>query len=206
MGEEENPVKETALVNLKVRGTKYQGSFQVWENRKSKMANQYFDIGKYYGGEPRKEIPDNLFDRMAILDFLTGNMDRHAENWLIIQDDASDKNKVTDLVAVDGGKSMSSTHSDNWLEWHNQYSWKLMKKYANRTFSGEGVKIIDRVHGNKDSLVQDIRAFYEKHEKGPCSKRLTNQRIEKVQERLTALHKFAHEGKTLGKLQRTDQF
>lgn len=197
MGDVDNPVKETALVKLKVRGTNYKGSFQVWENRKSKMASQYFGLGKYYEGKTKKEIPDELFDRMVILDVLTGNMDRHAENWLLIQDE---KDRAIDVVTIDGGKAMSSTHSNNWLEWHNQYCWHHMKKYANRPFSDKGVEIIDQVYKNRKALLQDLHSFYHKNEKGPYSRFLISQRIDKVKDRLEVLHKYAYEGKTLRQL------
>ncbi|MFT4554538.1 MAG: hypothetical protein ACI9S8_003192 [Chlamydiales bacterium] len=110
MGKRDNTVKETALVTLRVGNHQYRGSYQLWEQRPHQDAKSYFGLNKYYGGCPQRSIPRELFERMVILDVLTGNMDRHAENWLII---LNKNQEPVDIITVDGGKSMSCNHSDD---------------------------------------------------------------------------------------------
>lgn len=197
MGKGKNTVKETALVTLRVGKEEYKGSYQLWEQRPHLDAKSYFGLNKYYGGIPQRTIPRKLFERMVILDVLTGNMDRHAENWLII---LNKKNEPVDVVTVDGGKSMSCAHSDAILEWRNQYIWKLMTEYSELPFSKEACDTIHEIYNGQEDLFVELFDFYLRYQREPSSMALIRCRMEKVRERLEVLHHFALEGKKLNEL------
>jgi len=199
MGKGLNTVKETALVTLRVGNEEFKGSFQLWEQRPHQDAKSFFGLEKYYEGIPQRSIPRNLFERMVILDVLTGNMDRHAENWLII---LNKENEPVDIVTVDGGKSMSDTHSKTIaiLEWRNQYLWKLMTESSELPFSSEGCRLIKQIYDNQDELFIELFDFYRQHEENKYSMPLIRHRIDRVRDRLKVLYHFSQEGKKLSEL------
>lgn len=75
----------------------------------------------------------DLFQKMAVYDYLIGNLDRHEENWFV----KIEKGSLTDLRCIDNGNSFIKTNPNAATKklLKNQYKWKK-ENIAEIDFSG----------------------------------------------------------------------
>lgn len=125
-------------------------------------------------------IDTDLFDLLVILDYLSGNCDRHGENWLVRKDGT--------LAAIDGGWSMPPEHPlAGAIELKNQYLWKSLS-LADREFGPLGKHIINTL--SVEDLRQELSQLYGSYSK---ETEVDNNRLMAMQERLAVLKTFAED-------------
>lgn len=98
------------------------------------------------------------FQRFAIQDFLTGNLDAHDENWYV---ETNKGGEITGIVGIDKANSFPETLPDEAsLKTRNMYLWKEYS-IANQPFT-EGIK--ELVSGMKETdlekLFEDNKDFF----------------------------------------------
>lgn len=154
-------VPETHIVKMPLALTSPRaGSFQLWVNERHQTASQFLNLSRHYGfnsldkGETSTKLSGELFDVMVILDYVTGNFDRHGDNWFIL-DNASG------IRLIDGGWAMAPEHPNRWnlAELRNQYLWKKLP-LADAQFTDLGRFIINEIAANQTELAESISALY----------------------------------------------
>lgn len=175
-----------------------EGSFQLFIQTPHIQADEYFKIGINWNvyklfGIAHKRLKGNIdqseFEKLVILDFIIGNIDRHFANWLITQ--------MNKILCIDNGFAMAHKHTDSISSVH-QYEWKLLIN-AEKSFSDEAKGYINKLSIEQETLIAELR----RHD-------LINEAQERtLRERIAVLIKFANEGKTmrqLGEVIKTQQF
>ncbi|MBS0625403.1 MAG: hypothetical protein JSS32_05075 [Verrucomicrobia bacterium] len=185
-----NLVPETHVVKIDLGLKKEKkGSFQLWIQGDKSTAAEHLGADENYENisKPRQllrsiynvaarcfgwtpiertfekidEIPDDLIDYLALVDILTANHDRHAENWYLMK---NEKGEIKDIRLIDGGWSMSPYHppcGSHFLLRH-QYLWRLLP-IAKNPFSQKAIEAIEKLHGKLDELEAMVKSFYEEH-------------------------------------------
>ncbi len=173
------------------------GSLQLFA-RNAIEAKEFFKMNKRYQRVPlrakrrisqqERELLCQLFDKLAGIDVITGNLDRHAENWLL-KFDEKDRNIIKDIVLIDGGMAFSPSHGNSSWERAKQYFWAKQNFFlANRRFSKQGKEIIKKAYLNRKILYNQVLFTYvEEGDKEKIAKR----RAEKMVERIEMLYYFA---------------
>lgn len=188
-------IPQTAVVQLdsfryKRKKVKPQiGSFQLFVPD-AEEGKSFLGVDKAYrplrSSKPslRKELPADLAEDLIINDVIQGNMDRHAENFLI----QLGKRKTPSLVLIDGGMAFSPTHSDSSLERDKMYFW-TNAGFAKSRFSPQAKKRIKEIYNNKKQLRYLLFEKYRAHE----PRHIASQRADRMVERIEMLYWFACE-------------
>lgn len=171
------------------------GSCQLFKKH-CRTADEYFEIPSlasafcysFFINRNRnkilKTLPQALFEKLVILDFIIGNLDRHGSNWLIKKKDSG----ITKLFAIDNGLSFYFKHPQGYFSKRYQYLWALLpqakipfsqkslayimllEKSKNKLFEKLQRQIPDFNNGKKQMMEQRINALctYVKAEKTPA--------------------------------------
>lgn len=119
-------------------------------------------------------MPQDEFEKMAIIDILTGNLDRHFGNCLMA------KKKI---YCIDNGYGMSKKHSDSYVSRLNQYIWAILPS-AKKHFSAASNQKIQEI---KEKMPEIIRLLTQPQ--GDSSVILINEdQKEKLIERVAMLY------------------
>jgi hypothetical protein len=159
----------------------YEGSFQLWIQEKHQNASQFLGTTRNYHYNQKEKpqlvskLSDELFDMMVIIDYVTGNFDRHGDNWLVLNEDQG-------IRLIDGGWAMAPYHCKPWhlSGLKNQYLWKKLP-FAENDFTDLGKFVIDEISKNAAQLENEIVALY-----APWTKDGTN-RAATMKERIQVL-------------------
>lgn len=217
-------VPDTQVANLNLRGNgKRVGSVQLWIQEAPKDARTFFEVNEIYqrgdlpawkrflgsflpiskGTKPPLEelkgkLPPELFDLLVIMDYATGNGDRHAENWFVM----ADKTNVTGIRLIDGGQSMSPKHPRPWAfqELRNRYLWRNLK-LSEEPFTPLGKFVIQRLQENVRALNAEIEGLYKKFQ--PNKDAITHARLNGMRDRLAVLDRFQQQDNTKYQLGKT---
>jgi len=163
-------VPPTAIVNLNPerwnKNQKYQkGSLQVFvkdvvEAKKFLKVNKVYKPIKTFNKENMPQLADELFDKLVINDVISGNFDRHSENWLV-QVDEKNPLKANNILLIDGGMAFSPTHSTIFLERKKQYAWATTAfKWAQSRFTNQAKEIIKDVYRRRFMLRKELIKLY----------------------------------------------
>ncbi len=177
-------VPETHIVTLPLGQKPARvGSFQLWVNAKHKTASEFLHTSRHYGcTQTAKDamtgkLSDELFDIMVIIDYVTGNFDRHGDNWFILDN-------AHGIRLIDGGWALAPAHPTGWnvAELSNQYLWKKLP-FADSGFTELGKFVIHELSVNQAHLGDEISALY--------NGRLTDgdKRVARMKERIQLLQK-----------------
>lgn len=186
-GHEIVPDTQVASIQLGLKNP-MKGSFQLWEND-SQVAEESLSIGHRYNSTKmpsldaiRQTLPSEQFDLLVIIDFITGNFDRHASNWLI---------RNQKVFAIDGGFAMAPAHPKWWnfIELRNQYLWKRLP-LAGETFTENGKAIIENLYQNREEIKKEIEAFYSQELPGKANENVNRARVNCMMERIEVLYKM----------------
>ncbi|MES2274095.1 MAG: hypothetical protein V4487_07875 [Chlamydiota bacterium] len=193
-------VPETHVAQIALNdGRKRACSFQLWINEPHQTANRFFRVGKYY--DPIHPMPrpfeQELSDQVVLQDVMTGNMDRHGENWLALQ--------RPEIRLIDGGQSLSPYHPTPgcWVLLRNQYLWKKLPQF-NQGFSAVGKEAILRLYKKRHQIRKEIEQLYDQHlpeDRGGEN----NLRAWRSEERLSVLYLYRNRLKTELAQMRTDE-
>ena len=194
-------VPETHVSKISLGNTPEKvSSFQLWVDGKVKTASEFLGLSEAYSpiSPTLKKIPDELFDYMVIIDYLTGNHDRHGENWFVLE---NDQGEAKEIRLIDGGWSMSPYHPASWsmILLRNQYLWKNLD-LAKEKFTPKAIETIENLYKKRDHLESKIAKFYESFEENDL-------RAARVTERLAVLYQYRHKTKAdLAKIRSSKDF
>ena len=159
-------VPETNLTHLpdtyfqNPSGKKKEGSLQLFVSEKRKLADEKLKISKLWLFFPHisrwllkhrsKEPKVDQFDyeKMAILDFVIGNIDRHYGNFFVL--------KGKKLICFDNGNAFPEKHSGSWVSKLNQYAWGLLPQ-AETQFSPEARELIKSLREKQGSMIERLK-------------------------------------------------
>ncbi|HRW58074.1 MAG TPA: hypothetical protein P5048_00475 [Chlamydiales bacterium] len=169
------------------------GSFQLFEE-KAQSGTDFYGISKHYKPvditktyeDYESQLDPKWLGKLAIFDFLIGNLDRHAENFMVAVDEKNPK-KGTHLFAIDNGMSFHVRHSDHPLERRNQYCWAKFI-LAQRKFFSEEKELIKLIYDRRFELIEMVysKLIQEgQDERFACCKRTA------MWERIEALYSIA---------------
>ena len=65
----------------------------------------------------------DAFQKMAVFDYLIGNLDRHEENWFVKTEDG----RLSDIKAIDNANSFLKINPGSTTKVGNQYKWKNLR-------------------------------------------------------------------------------
>jgi hypothetical protein len=141
------------------------GSLQIFMPN-MKEATEFLGIYKNYKPEKtfdknnKPQLSDELFEKLIIVDVVTGNLDRHAENWLI-EVDKDNPTKAKNIVLIDGGMAFSPTHADSILERKKQYYWATTAfEWSIKRFSSKAKEVINDVYERRFELRNKLIKIY----------------------------------------------
>lgn len=186
-------VPETHIATLSINNQSERGSFQLWEQANCKSAFAFFGFKDRYcnSGSPslkemESQLPTEAFDLFVIIDYASGNCDRHGDNLLIIY---NDQNQAMGMRLIDGSRSMPTQHP-SW--WHigtkkHQYRWRNFA-LAHKKFSLLGKETIKKLNQKSLAMQKEIEALYA--QEGIENASLTKQRVQCMAQRLKALFRF----------------
>lgn len=215
-------VTDTQVANIDLRGKgARKGSFQLWVQETHSEASQFFGVNELYQKgnnsalkrllgsflpikkktqpsllELRKKIPSELFDLLAIMDYATGNGDRHANNWFVMH--SEDKNQDAKGVRlIDGGQSMAPEHPGmfTYQELHNRYLWRNLA-LSREHFTPLGAFIITKLNDPacQKQLLDEIQSLYTNHQ--PNEAVTTLKRLNRMKDRLAVMQYCSQKSKT----------
>jgi len=191
-------VPRTNVVNFQMGGKDAEkGSFQEWIHEEHEEAYKFFQLkNKHYKGSEKvseDEIPPELYDLLAIVDYATANSDRHGENWFIMtKKDSEMKSRVTGIRLIDGGWSMAPKHalSEKAFELNSQYKWRVLP-FANKPFTPLGQYVIEQLYAERNELKSGLSKLYNEHLSSENDKKnLTPQRLNMMDERLAVMNLY----------------
>lgn len=191
-------VPKTDIGTIDIEGQEEHGSFQEWFQHQHQEAYEFLGFkNKNFTGlasqKSKIEIPDELFELLVILDYLTGNSDRHGENWFVAERQGGDAAAV---IPIDGGWSMApEAPLQGAIELGNQYKWGKLK-LADKQFSDFGKKIIKDLIDSQDKLKEKILDLYNENLTDPKNQLLNERRIAAMSDRIAVLKTFAESDKT----------
>lgn len=132
----------------------------------------------------RLEMDQQAFEKLIIFDFISGNIDRHLDNFLITD--------TGGIFAIDNGRSFPNEYSKTFFSLHNQYLWRAHPQ-AKVTFSEESKTLINRI--NPDDLAQIIKERFSEE-----NSEEVDAIVKRLDERIAVLKRFAREGRPLYQL------
>lgn len=93
-----------------------------------------------------------LFQKMAVYDYLIGNLDRHEENWFVRF--ADNTTNIVDLKCIDNGNSFIKSNPSIKYLMKNQYKWKK-EKIAQIPFTDE-IKLLVKQNVSQKQIEEFI--------------------------------------------------
>ncbi len=191
-------VPPTAIVSLAPKSKKSNpkmGSLQIFipdviSAKDFLGVNKRYKPAKIFTNEDEPQLADELFEKLIINDVVCGNLDRHAENWLI-DVDKNNPSKANNIVLIDGGMAFSPTHALSSFERDKQYAWATTAlKWSQRKFSNKAKKIIKDVYTRRFELKdQLIKLYLDQKDRLEVAK----SRGDRMLERIEMLHHVAIE-------------
>ncbi|MFA6119360.1 MAG: hypothetical protein WCT85_01970 [Parachlamydiales bacterium] len=183
-------VPPTAVVSLnpdkyKRKNTeKEKGSFQLFVPNAS-LATEFFGIHKNYRKKVDLEgieFSDELFDKLIIDDIVSGNLDRHAENFLV-QRSKNNPKAALNINLIDGGMAFSPTHPKSKFEMNKQYIWATTYfQWSQRKFTQSGKEKIKDVYKRRHELANELKKFYiAENEDQDIAKERADRMIERIE-------------------------
>lgn len=175
-----------------------EGSFQLFIQVPHQKANSYLKYNIFWKlytlfriehTSLLKKISQLEFEKLVILDFIIGNIDRHFANWIV----TTIKKKV---LCFDNGFAMAHKHTDSVSSLH-QYDWKVLP-HAKKPFSEDAKVYINRLSAMQEDLIATLKS----HDLIDANQEKT------LRERIAVLIKYANEGKTpreLAKVRKTKE-
>ncbi len=172
------------------------GSFQLWIDGALPPVNLCDFLGTCPFFIPNGTVPEEALQqehlrRLALFDFITGNIDRHGENALVVKN--ADGSQGHDMYFIDGGSAMAPEHPNGWnlLILRNKYRWRdLLGNHkdfpADLKFSPEEQSFIEKLYDKKEELVGQIRELYNHHLKDESVE--NEERVQRMLERIEVLH------------------
>jgi hypothetical protein len=140
-------VPDTYVVyNIPIDGTSRKGALLRWVPDAVSLG-RFRNFFKRLVAIPEK-LTSTAFEQMAILDYITGNMDRKEGNMLV-----SDKG----LHLIDNSWAFSPLQGEHFSS--NQYKWGRFPALSQRTFSDESKAIIKQIY---DGRFEYAKSVYEK--------------------------------------------
>lgn len=130
------------------------GSLQIYLPKTFKEAVEFF--------KPEHQVPTHeekvLFQKFAIFDYLIGNLDRHAENWMVQLSESKDPNKRGRLIGIgmiDNGNSFIERNPIARAKaiLKNQFQWGK-HPYSIPPFTQEAKDFVNGI------TEEDLRAFF----------------------------------------------
>jgi hypothetical protein len=219
-------VTDTQVATIDIRGKGERvGSFQLWVQEEHADASLFFGVNELYQNGSRsawkrafgsflpimkksqpsieflkQKLPDELFDLLVIMDFVTGNGDRHADNWFVVHSDDAEK-RAEGIRLIDGGQSMAPKHPTKWAyqELHNRYLWRNLA-LSREEFTPLGTYIIDELNKRELHLCQDVHRLYTIHQ--PNETGTTFDRLECMKDRIKIMAYCAEQKMTKAQLAR----
>lgn len=192
-------VPNTEIVNFSIGDQEEKvGSFQEWVDEEHQDAYKFFDLKnknyqkKFFGNAASEQaLPQEYFDMLVIIDYVTGNSDRHGENWFVLTDNADPVNRVKGIRLIDGGWSMAPQppQSKRAIELGNQYKWKNLP-HANNQFSPLGQQVIQGLYQESIYIQQDIQNLYDSQPEEMFPKETNEKRVLAMVERLHVLNQL----------------
>ncbi|MCE5294227.1 MAG: hypothetical protein LLF94_06395 [Chlamydiales bacterium] len=102
-----------------------EGALQVFI--KSKDETPFKEAADHIDAMEAKEVYTEqevaLFQKMAIFDYLIGNLDRHEENWFV----KVVNNEITEIRTIDNANSFLRKNPESADKIRNQYKWRRFK-------------------------------------------------------------------------------
>ncbi len=133
------------------------GIAQFWLDKKYKLAKNCSNVLN------KKKYDDSellLFQRMVILDFLLGNLDRKTDNWMIYVED----NKIKNIGLIDNGNSFILKQPKTFrLASRNQYKWNKLEISKQNFLFGIRSYFKEMNDGSINKLVLQINDLYKKY-------------------------------------------
>lgn len=165
-------VPETHVVSCRLprAGTK-KGSLQTWEQGRHQEACEFLETNRFYRRAWRQtsleleslkqKLPPVLFDLLVVVDYFTGNCDRHGENWFCMLDENRNMNGIR---LIDGGKAFSPVipNSTDFLEWATYNNWKTLP-LAQEGFSPLAQSVIAHLYERRRDIRGELEALYDTH-------------------------------------------
>ena len=111
------------------------------------------------------------FQQLAYLDFLFGNLDRHAGNVLLTEGESADGKNEKVANMIDNGATFPESHPRKYNSLRNQYKWKVFPE-AKKAWGEEIKKIHKVVFKNKDAIFQAIEDGLNQNQKKLMRERL----------------------------------
>lgn len=178
-------VPDTQITELKIPHEEVKrGSFQLWVNPKKgdvMEGHKFLGSSKRYGKswkelltspfakKKRREIPEEAFDLLTILDAIMGQSDRHGANFLVVVKGKDKENlNAVKLNLIDNGWAFSPNHPSS------QISPRLAKQYtflsllqADRDFSDLGKAVIEYMSKPEhlEVMMEELETLYANEEK-----------------------------------------
>lgn len=163
--------------------------------RGAQDATKFFHMNKKYQFESpayreaaNAKLSDEQFDDLVIIDVLTGHLDRHAENFMIIPDE---NGNVKSLFAIDGGIAFAPEHPDSCFPTSTQkpYLWARNRfPHGDRPFTQYGKELINTIYARRSILAARLEKFYRGQGADPI---ISAKRIQCMRDRIEVLKHLA---------------
>lgn len=158
-------VPETHVATFEtVKKGRHQGSFQLWVKEPHVEAADYLGVDKQCHPISDKafhvKLPFSLFQLLVILDLVSGQMDRKADNWFVIYGDLA-KKIISGIRLFDGSYSMTPDFPEFFWEYRNQNLWGNLP-IAHNTFDLLGRYIINYLHEHRNDISNSLMDLYNK--------------------------------------------
>lgn len=174
-------VPQSFTTTLKMGDKEHKGTLIEWVNDASpltKYTNFRNDLVKLPSEKLDNQIPVEAFEEAAIFDFLTGNLDRKAGNFLV---NTNDSGKLT-LYLIDNSWAFSPKQGESFSL--NQYDWGKFSVLKSQKFSDENKMLIQKVY---DERYQYAKIIFNEY----CKQNPTGETVEVSYERaMRCLHRI----------------
>ncbi len=154
-------------------------------------------------GKLRKEMPVLEFQKLVVLDFILGNLDRKDDNWFVsvrtkskylkfkqiedkIKRRIKRKEKIEALCLIDHGNTFPEKNPETYLASRNQYLWKE-HPLSHEIFENDTKEFIKQAYEKKDDLIRLIHNLFPNY--------LRKGMQELLEERMDVLYFFACKNK-----------
>lgn len=130
-------------------------SCQKWEGGGKEAAEEaptsmwWYDL-YHKKGYDHVTINKTAFEQFAIFDYLTGNQDRHPENWQV--------KDGKEVIAFDHGLAFPIQHPEGSMALRKHTLWAKLKN-ADEPFSDAGKRLIEWIYKNPNELIGHLQAI-----------------------------------------------
>lgn len=178
------------------------GSFLVFldGHKPAKKIMPQFNNKKTY---TKHEI--NVFQKMAIYDYLTGNMDCHQANWFVkMKKDkkGNDTDEIDEIKTIDHGNAFINQNPSGLEPDSNQYQWASLN-IAKQAFTEETKQFVKEMkEEDLESFISSYKAIY-RDEKAMY---LLRQRFKTIKSVVGVTASISQSPSTLGKIRTNSEF